>query len=82
MVVTAADADPNQGSLTLNVEALARYRDDPVRLEMAAKLLAKNFSGEDDPPLDAEALAAWHDQNRRAHSLVVARLEELRGSGG
>ncbi len=46
------DGTGGEGSLTLDVEALARYRDDPVRLDMAAKLLAKNYSGEDDP-------AAW-----------------------
>lgn len=81
-MVTADDADPNHGSLTLNVEALARYRDDPVRLELAALMLAKNFSGEDDPPLGPEALASWHEQNRRAHELVIARLTELRGDDG
>ena len=72
------DIAANEGSLTLNVEALARYRDDPVRLEMVAQTLARNFSGGDDPPLGTDALAVWHDQNRRAHQLVLARLEELR----
>ena len=72
------DGSIDEGSLTLNVEALARYRDDPVRLEMAAKMLAKNYSGEDDPPLPHAALRSWHEQNRRAHRLVLARLDELR----
>ena len=68
----------SEGSLTLNVEALAKYRDDAVRLEMVAQTLARNFSGSDDPPLGPDALAVWHDQNRRAHQLVLDRLEELR----
>ena len=75
------DGNGTEGLLTLNVEALARYRNDPVRLELAAKMLAKNYSGEDDPPLGPDALAAWHDQNRRAHQLVLARLDELRRTG-
>ena len=69
-LMESEDGKGGEGSLTLNVEALAKYRDDPVRLEMAAKMLAKNYSGEDDPPLGPAALAAWHDQNRRAHLLV------------
>ena len=75
------DGNGTEGSLTLNVEVLARYRDDPVRLELAAKMLAKNYSGEDDPPLGPTALAASHDQNRRAHQLVLARFDVLRRTG-
>ena len=67
-----------EGSSTLDVEALARYRVDPVRQEMAAAMLARNFSGEDDPPLEPAAPAASHDQNRRAHPLVIANRNELR----
>jgi hypothetical protein len=63
--------------LVLDVEVLARCRDDPVRLRLAAATLAKNFSGVDDPPLDPIVLKSWHDQNRRAHDLVLARLAEL-----
>ena len=65
------------GSLTLGVEALAKYRDDPIRFRMVQDMLARNFSGEDDPPIGPEAFAAWHDQNRRAHELDTARLHEL-----
>lgn len=68
------------GTLTLGVEALAKYRDDPIRLRMVRDMLARNFSGDDDTPLGPEALAAWHDQNRRAHELVTVRLVELGGS--
>lgn len=71
------DRARDEVSLTLDVEALAKYRDDPIRLAMVAETLARNFSGTDDPPLEPEALAAWHDQNRRAHQLVIARLDEL-----
>ena len=40
-----------EGQLRLNVEALAKSRDDPVRLRMVAETLARNSSGKDDPPL-------------------------------
>ena len=72
-----ASTPPETGTLTLGGEALARYRDDPIRLRMVREMLARNFSGEDDPPLGPDALASWHDQNRRAHDLVTVRLEEL-----
>ena len=72
-----ASNQPETGTLTLSVEALAKYRDDPIRLRMVRDMLARNFSGEDDPPLGPEALVSWHDQNRRTHELVTARLVVL-----
>ena len=44
---------------------------------MVAEILARNSSGKDDPPLGPDTLAAWHEQNRRPHQLMLARLEEL-----
>ena len=76
----SSDGASNQtetGTLTLGVEALAKYRHDPIRLRMVRDMLARNFSGEDDPPIGPDVPASWHDQNRRAHDLVTARLNEL-----
>ena len=61
----------------LGVEALARYRDDPIRLRMVRAMLARNFSG-GRSTIGPEALASGHDQNRRvSNELVTARLAEL-----
>lgn len=68
---------PETGSLALDVEGLGRYRDDPIRLRMLADMLGRQAAGHDDPPLGPAALAAWHEQNRRAQELVLARLAEL-----
>ena len=72
-----ASNQPETGTLTLSVEALAKYRDDPARLRLVRQSLARAFSGEDDPPIGPEALASWHEQARRAHELVTRRLVEL-----
>jgi hypothetical protein len=77
VVTDEAIDDENDGALVLDVEALAKYRNDPVRLRMVASVLERNFSGVDDPPLSPPVLESWHDQNRRAHELVLARLAEL-----
>ncbi len=72
------DRVATEGSLTLTTEALANYGNDPVRLEMVAKLRAWNYSDQHDPPLGPATLATRPDRNRRAHELVLARLAELR----
>ena len=72
------DRAATEGPLTLNVEELAKYGNDPVRLEMVAGTVARNYSGDDDPPLGPATLATRHDGNRRAHEPVLARLDELR----
>ena len=57
-----ASNQPETGTLTPGVEALAKYRDDPARLRLVRQSLARMYAGEDDPQIGPEALKTWHDQ--------------------
>jgi hypothetical protein len=67
---------PARGVLRLDVESFARYRDDPRRLRALQRHLERQLA-DDSPPLDPAGVDDWHDQLRRSHALIMARLAEL-----